>query len=97
MPGLVALFSRLAIDAADPEHPAHDFFEARSAGFRAAATRTTEQAQRDGRVDDRLDPVVVARMIQALADGMHLRLLLDPDTDMAAPVAALFDLLNPPS
>src|SRR5215467_9210610 len=26
VPGLVQLFARLSVDAADPDHPAHDFF-----------------------------------------------------------------------
>ncbi|MFP3813633.1 hypothetical protein, partial [Bacillus sp. SIMBA_005] len=36
VPGLVALFSRLAVDAADPAHPAHDYFLERSERLRSS-------------------------------------------------------------
>ena len=96
VPGLVALFSRLSVDAADPTHPAHAYFLQRSAGLRRAMTAAIAQAQREGLVDDRIDAALVPRMVQALADGMQLQWLLDPEVDMTAAITALFTLLTPP-
>ncbi len=92
VPGLVELFSRLAVDAVDPVHPAHDFFLERSerlrasvaAGFHTHAERTPA-----------LDPDTMARVLQAVADGLQLQWMIDPSVDMAGIVEKLIDALAP--
>lgn len=96
VPGLVQLFSRLAVDAADPAHPAHDFFLARSAALRDTLATALAQQQAIGQVTDRVDAVTLARIVQAISDGLQLQWMLDPDVDMAATVDALFTLTAPP-
>lgn len=94
VPGLVELFSRLAVEAADPAHPAHAFFVERGRASRDALVAAFEAEQGAGRIDDRVDALTLTRMLQALADGMQLQRMLDPSVDMAGTVAAFFTLLQ---
>ncbi|MBN9176517.1 MAG: TetR/AcrR family transcriptional regulator [Microbacterium sp.] len=94
VPGLVHLFSRLAVDAADPAHPAHDYFLARGAGLRVLYVDALERAQREGALTSDVDAETLARILQAVADGMQLQWMLDPDVDMAATIDAVFTLLT---
>ncbi|MCP2635931.1 TetR/AcrR family transcriptional regulator [Microbacterium sp. HD4P20] len=93
VPGLVHLFARLSVDAADPGHPAHAFFLARGEGLRTLFASAIEAQQRAGQITDRVDAQTLARIFQAVADGMQLQWMLEPEVDMAATVGALFDAL----
>jgi AcrR family transcriptional regulator len=93
VPGLVALFSRLAVDAADPAHPAHPYFLDRSARLRESiAENFSTEEQRSA-----LDPDTLARVIQAVSDGLQLQWMIDPTVDMPGIMAALIDALLPPT
>ena len=94
VPGLVHLFSRLAVDAADPANPAHDYFLSRGAGLRAVYLDALQRAQRDGSLTREVDAEILVRIVQAVADGMQLQWMLDPEVDMAATIAAVFTLLG---
>ncbi|RDV44873.1 TetR family transcriptional regulator [Leifsonia sp. ku-ls] len=94
VPGLVQLFSRQAVEAGDPEHPAHAYFVERSAALRATIVAAIERRQEEGGLTDAVDPETLARVIQAVADGMQLQWLQDPGVDMAAAVDAVFVLLG---
>lgn len=91
--GLVQLFARLSVDAAEPGHPAHDFFVERGRTLRAMFAESIARAQADGSVPDSVDPDTLARLFQAVADGLQVQWLLEPDIDMAATVEALFQLV----
>lgn len=92
VPGLVALFSRLAVDAADPEHPAHRYFLDRSERLR----ETFAESFGAGRLGQTsLDPDTLARIIQAASDGLQLQWMIDPTVDMPAIMEALIDALQP--
>jgi AcrR family transcriptional regulator len=95
VPGLVQLFSRMAVDAADPEHPAHKYFLERGASLRANFVDTLREQQARGELTDRMDAETLARVLQAVADGLQLQWMQDPSIDMAATVSALFDALDP--
>ncbi len=92
VPGLVQLFARLSVDAADPSHPAHRFFVERGTTLRAVVAQTIARHQADGDITDRVDPDTLARLLQAVVDGLQVQWMLEPDVDMAATTAALFDL-----
>lgn len=94
VPGVVELFSRLSVDAADPEHPAHPYFLERSARLRATIAEAF-----DGDAGRRaaLDADTTGRVIQAVADGLQLQWMIDPTVDMAGVLAALMDVLYPPA
>ena len=93
VPGLVELFSRLAVEAGDPQHPAHDYFVERTDALRRTFADALERQQQEGRLTDRVPAETLARIVQALADGLQLQWMQDPSVDMPATVAALFDLL----
>lgn len=95
VPGLVRLFSRLAVDASDPPHPAHEYFLERGEALRGVFTRAIEQAQQEGTVSAAVPAPSLARILQAVSDGVQLQWLLDPEVDMAGVVAAVFALLAP--
>lgn len=91
VPGLVALFSRLSVDAADPAHPAHDYFLERSERLRS----TIAESFSSGQQRTTLDPDTLARIIQAASDGLQLQWMIDPTVDMPGIMAALIDALQP--
>ena len=94
VPGLVELFSRLAVDASDPAHPAHAYFIERGAFLRQAFGNAIREGQRRGDIIDTVDAEAVSRMLQAVADGLQVQWLLDPTVDMAAILEALFTSLT---
>jgi len=94
VPGLVQLFSRMAVDAADPSHPAHAFFLGRSAALRAVFAEALTKLQDDGRLTTAIDADTLARIFQAVADGLQVQWMQDPDVDMAGTMSALFDALS---
>jgi AcrR family transcriptional regulator len=97
VPGLVHLFARLSVDAADPGHPAHQFFVTRGESLRDFFATAIAAQQSSGAITDRVDADTLARIFQAVADGLQVQWMLEPEVDMAATVDALFDLLTPPA
>ncbi|MFB7250000.1 TetR/AcrR family transcriptional regulator [Microbacterium sp. NPDC056234] len=97
VPGLVQLYAQLAVEAVDPEHPAHAFFRERTRAlqdhFRAAVIR----AQENDEIRADLDPAWVATSVQALSDGLQSLWLVDPDVDMAVHIERFLDALRPAS
>lgn len=94
VPGLVELFSRMAVEAADTAHPAHDYFVRRGEEVRTSFAAALRAQQDAGELTDRIDAETLARIFQAVSDGMQLQWLIDRDVDMAATVQALFDALS---
>ncbi|MEV7694658.1 helix-turn-helix domain-containing protein [Microbacterium sp. NPDC089189] len=95
VPGLVHLFARLSVDAADPAHPAHDYFVARNEAFRRTLEPAFTRAEEAGTLRTGIPVDVAARTVQAAWDGAQLQWMLDATVDMAAIVAAAFDALAP--
>ena len=93
VPGLVQLFSRLAVEAGDTEHPAHAYFVERSALLREMFARSFARQQQGEELTDRIDPETLARIVQAVSDGLQLQWLQDQTVDMPATMDALFALL----
>ena len=84
-PGIVRLFTILAAESVDDDHPAHDWFLARYGDRRATLIDRLASAQREGTVDADLDPESVASQSLAMFDGLQLQWLLDPSAvDMTA-------------
>lgn len=82
-PGLAKLFADMAVAAADPEHPAHAFLREHDA---AAA----EVVRRDLGLKD---PTRVM-LVLAAAEGLQLRWLRDPSTDLIGALRELARLLR---
>jgi len=83
-PGLVRLDMAMAAEATDHTHPAHDYFLERSRHLEqtyvSGVTREIEAA----RIDARVDPLIAARQVNALIDGLHVHWLIDPSLDVRA-------------
>ncbi|WP_341956462.1 TetR/AcrR family transcriptional regulator [Microbacterium sp. LWH13-1.2] len=94
VPGVVELFSRLSVDAVDPEHPAHRYFLDRSERLRESIAVAFEH---DAGRRATLDPDTMARVIQAVSDGLQLQWMIDPSVDMPGIIEALMDVLYPPA
>lgn len=94
VPGLVRLFAQLSLEAADQQHPAHDFFRDRYAFLRETLTERIRAGQADGSLRAALDPERTATLIIAATDGLQAQFLLDPSTDMAAELAGFLDDLR---
>ena len=92
VPGLGQLFSRLAVEAGDPAHPAHAYFVERSEVLRRMFTEAL--AERRDELPGGMSPETAARLLQAVSDGMQLQWLQDPTVDMSATVDAAFALLG---
>jgi len=95
VPGLVELYTRLAAEAGDADHPARAFFLDRTETVHAAAREAFIAEQRAGRLRADLDPDWIIRAGHALADGLQNAWILDPTIDMAADVEQFFALLRP--
>ena len=97
VPGLVQLYSQMSVDAADEQHPAHKFFIERGENLRGVFASVIAARAESGEITDRIDPETLARIFQAVADGLQLQWMLEPDVDMAGIVAQLFDALTQPN
>jgi AcrR family transcriptional regulator len=89
-PERIRLYTVIAAESIDANHPAHDFYLQRYRSIRRRlAGRLTEDIKR-GRLPESLDPVDVATAILALMDGLQFQWLLDPSIDMVQPIRAYF-------
>ena len=94
-PGLVQLYSQLAAEAGDPEHPANAYFRDRTARVEGASLDSLVAAQAAGEIRDDLDPAWIIRSLHALADGLQSAWMLDPSLDMVADIEQFIALLRP--
>lgn len=77
-PEMIELTTKLAAEATDPSHPAHEFYRRRSATLVADLTELLERARDRGLLRDGIDPRLAAEGFFALRDGAQLQWLLDP-------------------
>ena len=78
-PGLTRLFTLLAAESADPDHPARAYFRERLARLRHKISHHIELAQITGQVPAGVDPQAVAIDIVALWEGLQLQAPLSAD------------------
>ena len=95
VPGLVQLFAHLSVDAAAPEHPAHEFFLERRRYIGERLAPAISELQARGRFHQTSPAETLATIVHALADGLQPHWLLDPDLDMAGTIEALLTALDP--
>ena len=79
-PGLVALYSRLVVDAAGVEHPAHSYIADRYA--RVVGALADQVRDLDVELPAGMDPDDFARLAVAVSDGLQLQWSYRPDIDM---------------
>jgi AcrR family transcriptional regulator len=95
VPGLVRLFSQLAIESADPDHPARDFYVARHDRIRRELAEDIERAYAGTPVEDRPDPGMVATLVLAMVDGLQLQWLRFPEIDMVEHLRLFYRMILP--
>jgi len=88
IPGLVHLYLIFAAEAAQPEHPAHQFFRDRFEQLRRLLSVAVAFEQGAGRIDMSVDADRAARVLIAVADGVQLQALVDPTIDAPRDLAA---------
>jgi len=89
VPGLVELYTRLAVEASDHTHPAHAFFIERRATMRALFNELVEEGKSAGRYPSNLDTASFSVVLNAVADGLQMMWLQDPTIDMATEIERL--------
>lgn len=94
VPGLVQLYATLSAEAADPDHPGHDYFVQRYDSIVGGMERHLRAEQEAGRVTDAVDARRLARIAIAVADGMQVQWMLDPSADMADALTAFWSLVR---
>ncbi|MER5599224.1 TetR/AcrR family transcriptional regulator, partial [Streptomyces sp. NPDC002265] len=97
VPGLTQLFSRFASEAAEPGHPAHDYFRDRYATARDVVAGLIRDRQAAGALPAGLAPDRLSGLVFALMDGLQTQWMYDPEIDMAGQLAYFWDLLTPAS
>lgn len=94
VPGLVQLYATISAEAADPEHPGHDYFVSRYEQIVGGLEQYLRAEQEAGRIRAGADPRTLARLAVAVADGMQVQWMLDPSADMADAVEAYWSLIR---
>ncbi len=94
VPGLVQLYATISAEAADDDHPGHDYFVERYRSFIAQLEEHVRAEQAAGRIDPALDAKQVARLSIAVADGMQVQWMLDSGADMAETLTAFWSLVR---
>ncbi|QGN58674.1 TetR/AcrR family transcriptional regulator [Nostocoides sp. HKS02] len=86
--GIVRLFTSLAGEAVDPDHPGHEWLGHHHDSAVALLTAALHDAVDDGAADPAVPAQTIARQLVALMDGLQLQWLMAPDrVDMAQDVA----------
>lgn len=96
-PGLVALYSRLVVDAADPEHPAHDYIAERYVRTVNAMADAARRRQAQGTMAADIDPVAFGRVAVAISDGLQLQWSYDDGLDMREAFDAVMAFVSRPA
>lgn len=78
-PGLTRLFTLLAAESADPDHPARAYFRDRLVRLRRKIAHHIELAQATGQVPADVDPRAAAIDVVALWEGLQLQAPLSAD------------------
>lgn len=92
-PGLVRLFTLLAAEASDPDHPARHYFQERGAYVRGLIADHIVLAQGRGELPTTLDAETTATNLIALWEGLQLQAPLRADVSIAGQLGAAFDAL----
>jgi len=90
--GLVQLYTILAAEATNRDHPAHEYFERRSRMIVSAMTAALEQAQVSGELRPGVSPMRAALEAVAFTEGIQLLWLQGfVEIDLGAQARDFFD------
>ncbi|WP_110590039.1 glycoside hydrolase family 3 N-terminal domain-containing protein [Microbacterium suaedae] len=92
VPGLVHLYVSLQAAAADPEHPANEFFRRRGELVTGTIRRDVEARQTAGTFPADVDAAMMARVLLAVSDGLQAQWEVDRDgVDLPATLEWLWE------
>jgi AcrR family transcriptional regulator len=95
-PGATHLYTVLAAEAVDPDHPAHAWFVNRYRRIRDWMARSIADSQAQGHLSSAIDPEPQAAALLALLEGLQLQALLEPGAiDVERAVAAMATMPRP--
>ncbi|MDF0544301.1 TetR/AcrR family transcriptional regulator [Sphingobium sp. H39-3-25] len=97
IPGIVHLYLNFAAEAINPMHPAREFFRGRFERVSATLESRIRQEQVDGIIADSVDAARAARQLIALADGLQLQSLVNPNVNAADDLKEAISSLRTPS
>lgn len=81
-PGVTQLSLRVAGEATDPEHVAHEFMRQRYEGSRFVMQDVVTRLRDEGRIPSQVDPEAVANLVFAAWDGLRLQWMYDRSIDI---------------
>lgn len=90
LPGLVHLYTSLQAAAADPAHPAHEFFSRRDTEIHGVMTRDILARQREGTFPKDADAASAARVFLAISDGLQAQWSVNPSLDFVGTIEWLW-------
>lgn len=91
-PASTELFANLAASATSPDHPGHDYFEARDALLRGLLVDALRELEEEGELRRRCDPQEVATKLITMLDGLQVQWLLDREVvDLEAMMRTFLD------
>lgn len=93
-PTVIRLITSMAASAADPEHPARDYFDQRYRRMTAEFSRGLGERLGEDVPPERV--AEVANILIAVADGLQSRWLIDPALDMVAHLEVLIAAIAGP-
>lgn len=82
IPGLVRLYTALAVEATDPDHPARSYFQARYDLLTSQIIEDINHQKDRGICPTEINSERVARLLIAGCEGLQIRWLHTPDFDM---------------
>jgi AcrR family transcriptional regulator len=95
-PGIVDLFTKLAAESTDVDHPAHAYFKNRYVFVTQFCEKYFDRLSASGYMNSVADSRTLSIALIALADGLQLQWLHDRDVDICAELRSFFkSVLNP--
>jgi AcrR family transcriptional regulator len=89
-PGIVDLFTKLAAESTDVDHPAHQYFKDRYEFVSKLCEEYFERLTADGFIESAADSRTLSIALVALADGLQLQWLHNRNVDICAEMASFF-------
>jgi AcrR family transcriptional regulator len=82
IPGLIRLYTALAVEATDPDHTAREFLRLRYENLTSEIVADVDEQKRTGQAPADIDSERIARLLIAACEGLQIRWLHSPDFDM---------------
>lgn len=94
-PGVVEIYSFLAVESSDPASAAHAFFSERRDMVRREYAQVIRRIQESRGIEAGLGAEAIALALHALADGLQLLWLSERDLDMGGPIIDFLTMMLP--